>query len=207
MVAMNLEIKIKTGSLHEQTVEKSDAFLLEKIGNIETYIQYLATTIDDFRNFFQPQKKKKEFDINTLIDETIALISPTLEVKQIAIQKEYKAQQKILSYENEIKQVILNILNNAKDALLEEAVDKPLIMIRTHCENSHCFIEIEDNGGGINEKHIGQVFDPYFSTKSKNGTGLGLYMSKTIIEEHCKGNLRVHNTDKGAVFTIVLTLS
>jgi len=206
MVSMNVEVQIKSGKLHEKNREESDGFLLEKMARIESYVQFLAATIDDFRNFFQPQKEKKEFDINDLIDETVELISPTLESKQIIVKREYKADNKIFSYENEIKQVILNILNNAKDVLVEEKMTKPLIMIRTYCKNEHCFIEIEDNGGGILESHIGQVFDPYFSTKSKNGTGLGLYMSKTIIEEHCKGNLSAYNSDTGAVFTIVLSL-
>ncbi len=207
MVAMNLEVKIKSGKLRQDSVEEGDKFLLSKLGQIEKYIQYLATTIDDFRDFFKPQKEKKRFDINLLIDETIELIAPTLENKGIEIVKSYQAKEMIFSYENEIKQVILNILNNAKDVLLETNTIKPSIMISTYCEHEECFVEIEDNGGGIAKEHVAYVFDPYFSTKSKNGTGLGLYMSKTIIQEHCKGELSVENSRLGAKFTIVLPLS
>lgn len=210
MVVMNLEVKIKTGKLSHESEEesqKSDDFVLERIERIEKYVQYLANTIDDFRNFFRPQKETKEFFINTLLDETIELINPTLESKRIIVEREYQLTEKIVSYENEIKQVILNILNNAKDVLVEKELATPLIMIRTYIEDKSSVIEIEDNGGGINEEYLSQVFDPYFSTKSKNGTGLGLYMSKTIIEEHCKGNLSVRNCESGACFTIRLPQS
>ena len=210
MVVMNLEVKIKGGKLsHESEAQsqKSDDFVLERIERIEKYVQYLANTIDDFRNFFKPQKETKEFFINTLLDETIELINPTLESKNIIVHREYQEIEKIVSYENEIKQVILNILNNAKDVLVEEELSSPIIMIRTFIEDKSIIVEIEDNGGGIDEAHLSQVFDPYFSTKSKNGTGLGLYMSKTIIEEHCKGTLSAKNCESGACFRIQLSLS
>ena len=207
MVAMNLEVKISSGKLRENSEDERDAFLLEKVGRIEKYVQYLATTIDDFRNFFQPQKERQKFVIGLLLDETIELIIPTLESRRITIQREYQANQNIFSYENEIKQVILNIVNNAKDALVEKEVQNPLIMIRTYDRGENVVCEIEDNGGGISEAYMSKIFDPYFSTKSKNGTGLGLYMSKTIIEEHCKGTLGVKNSENGALFTITLPLS
>jgi len=207
MVVMNLDVKINSGKLRAVSADERDDFLLEKIGRIEKYVQYLATTIDDFRNFFQPQKEKRKFFPNTLLDETVELISPTLESKDILVERDYQSLKSILSYENEIKQVALNILNNAKDVMVEKKVQNPLIMIRTYDKGKNVKIEIEDSGGGIDKAYISQIFDPYFSTKSKNGTGLGLYMSKTIIEEHCQGELSVKNSKNGALFTIELPLS
>ncbi len=210
MVVMNLEVKIQTGKLlrdSEEASQKSDAFILERTKRIEKYVQYLATTIEDFRNFFKPQKEKKTFMANKLLDETIELINPTLESKRIVVERAYQTSEKIVSYENEIKQVVLNILNNAKDALVEKKVSNPSIMIGTYVRGKSLFIEIEDNAKGIDTAYMGQIFDPYFSTKEKNGTGLGLYMSKTIIEEHCKGELRVKNSKNGALFTIKFPLS
>lgn len=115
----------------------------------------------------------------------------------------------IESYENEIKQVVLNIVNNAKDALIESKNATMQIKINTFEHESFVVVKIEDNGGGIAKKNLEKIFNPYFSTKSKNGTGLGLYMSKTIIEEHCRGKLYVTNLDDntGAVFTVQLPLA
>jgi PAS domain S-box-containing protein len=209
MVSSNLEIKIASGRLsraNEQENQKSDTYILERLKRINKYVAYLSNTIDDFKNFYRPQKKREIFNINQLIDDTIELIAPTLESKNIIIEKDYAPYKELYSFENEIKQVILNILNNAKDALLEAGVERPTIMIKTNYHDSFCVIEIEDNGVGIKQEYIDKIFDPYFSTKSKNGTGLGLYMSRTIIEEHCQGELSVKNREAGACFKIVLPL-
>ncbi len=135
MVVMNLEVKVRAGKLardSEEASQKSDAFILERTKRIEKYVQYLASTIDDFRNFFKPQKEKKTFKVNKLIEETIELIRPTLDSKNISLKRSYQNLEHISSYENEIKQVILNILNNAKDAILEKEISNPLIMIGTY---------------------------------------------------------------------------
>jgi len=109
-------------------------------------------------------------------------------------------------YTNELMQVILNILKNAQDSLKNASKQRQSsISIRTYDTDSHAVIEIEDNGGGIKEEYMDKIYDPYFSTKDeKNGTGLGLYMSKTIIQEHHKGELNAFNTDDGVCFVIKL---
>ncbi len=209
MVMMGLQMKIEMGKLprgSEEEAAKSDAVILEYVEKVNKYVQFLSSTIDDFKNFFQPQKEYRVFDINSLINEAITLIAPTLQSKSIMIEKNYRAQEAVESYENEIKQVILNILNNAKDAMVENQSENATIMISTYTLKHTCMIEITDTGGGIRSEDMPKIFDPYFSTKSKNGTGLGLYMSKMIIEEHCKGKLDVKNKDKGASFTISLPL-
>jgi C4-dicarboxylate-specific signal transduction histidine kinase len=105
------------------------------------------------------------------------------------------------TYPNEIKQVILNLLKNAEDILLEKEIENPTITINTY-DN---ILIVKDNAGGVPDDIIGKIFDPYFSTKTKKDrTGLGLYMSKTIIEDHCGGSLSVSNDNNGAIFKIEL---
>jgi C4-dicarboxylate-specific signal transduction histidine kinase len=108
-------------------------------------------------------------------------------------------------YDNELKQVVLNIIKNSEDALLDNGIENPYIKIKTFTDNNNYVLEVSDNAGGISEDIIDNIFDPYFSTKTKkDGTGLGLYMSKIIIEEHCDGKLSVRNSDVGAIFRIEL---
>jgi signal transduction histidine kinase len=102
-------------------------------------------------------------------------------------------------------QVILNILNNAKDAIIQTKKEGGLIKITTRCRTNACVTTIEDNGGGIEKQVIEKIFDPYFTTKAPDkGTGIGLYMAKTIIEKHMEGTINVTNTENGALFSIML---
>lgn len=118
---------------------------------------------------------------------------------------EYLCEEEISTYPNECKQVLLNILKNAQNALDEKYITEPMITIKTYKENDKYYISIEDNAGGIPNSIIDKIFEPYYTTKqSLNGTGLGLYMSKIIIHEHCHGTLEVKNTNNGALFTISL---
>jgi C4-dicarboxylate-specific signal transduction histidine kinase len=123
---------------------------------------------------------------------------------QIKIHYKYHDTIQLFGYPNEIGQVIINIINNAKDALLSNNINKEKnIYISLHKKNKRIVISIQDNAGGINKDIINNIFNPYFSTKlKKNGTGLGLYISKMIIEEHMKGKLSVENHDDGALFKI-----
>ncbi len=123
----------------------------------------------------------------------------------IMIEESYHDSKSILMAEGEMMQVFLNIFKNAQDNFKEKKIQNPLIMIETSDTKEGIMIEISDNGGGIKEDLLSKIFDPYFSTKDeKNGTGLGLYMSKTIIEKHHEGLFNVSNKDKGACFTITL---
>ena len=121
--------------------------------------------------------------------------------------KNYEFNENITTYTTEIQQVILILLKNAEDALVENEIINKKIEIKTYKENDFAIIEIEDNAKGIAADIIYKIFDPYFSTKkSKEGTGIGLYMSKIIIDEHCLGNLSVKNSTKGATFEIKLPI-
>ena len=99
----------------------------------------------------------------------------------------------------------MNLIKNSEDALLDNKIDNPTITVRCHCNAGKSILEVEDNAGGIDELLLEQIFEPYFTTKEEyNGTGLGLYMSKIIVEEHCGGVLSVCNTAEGVIFKITL---
>lgn len=177
----------------------------EEIGRIETYVSHLSKTIDDFRSFFKAVKQQERVSLDVVVEKTLNIVKPLLVTKNITVITDFTCKQKIETYSNELAQVILNIIKNAEDALLDNAVREPTIWIRTYDDVRMLYLEIKDNAGGIDEALFEKIFEPYFSTKfDKDGTGVGLCMSKTIVEEHCKGSLNVHNEAGGAVFTIAL---
>ncbi|QKF81925.1 transporter substrate-binding domain-containing protein [Halarcobacter ebronensis] len=172
---------------------------------ITNYSQYLSSTIDDFRNFFKSDKEKVEFELKDIIEKSISIIKTSMESNEIKIDENIEDEIYLYSYPSELQQVILNILKNAEDALCERKGKNRKIFISTLKEKNKVVISILDNGGGIDKNIIDKIFDPYFSTKNKkDGTGLGLYMSKIIINEHCKGSLKVSNYQNGALFSIEL---
>ncbi len=173
---------------------------------INDYSQHLSLTIDDFRNFFKSDKEKNLCRIDLIIEKSLNIIKTSIEANEIELSTNYISQKELNVYETELQQVILNILKNAEDVLMEKSSYR-CIKIKTYENSENVFIEIKDNGGGINPNIINKIFDPYFSTKTSNeGTGLGLYMSKTIINEHLNGTLSVKNDENGAVFTIRLPI-
>lgn len=178
-------------------------FILMKLERINSYSKTLSETIDDFRNFFNPHKKKEQFCVREIADRALSIVEPMLHSKNIEVRVDL-ASVAIECYKNELLQVFLNLLKNAADALEENEVKKPHISIHTQESDEKIIIHISDNAGGVPEDIIESIFFPYFSTKSQTGTGLGLYMSKVIVEEHCMGKLSVRNTDEGARFSIEL---
>ena len=187
--------------------EYKKEFFEERLNAIADLTQHLSSTIDDFRGFFKDTKEKKESTLEALKNDSLQIIEPTLVSHGILLHNDCKESDSIVTYPNELKQVILNIIKNAEDNLLEKKVDNPHIWFRTYHKEGMACLSIEDNGGGIPEAIMDKIFDPYFSTKKqKDGTGLGLYMSKTIIEEHCQGKLNAQNTPQGVCFEIALPL-
>jgi len=179
----------------------------EEIERIEKYAAHLSQTINDFRNFFKLTKHKEKTTLESIVEETLGIVKPLLINKNISVLSSYECHKEILTYRGELGHVVLNILKNAEDVLLDNRIEKPTISIRTFCDTQSVNLAIEDNGGGIDEAIISKIFDPYFSTKSyKEGTGVGLSMSKTIVVEHCQGKLTALNTEKGVCFTISLPL-
>jgi len=193
-----LEVKAILNKTDNETI-------IQAAQNISQYSQHLSETINDFRDFFKPTKEQKEVSFDEIIKSVMGIVEVSIENKNIKILKELNTQKKFYTYPNELKQVILNLIKNAEDILLDNEIANPYIKITTYKDENNFILEVSDNGGGIKEDIIEKVFDPYFSTKiEKNGTGLGLYMSRTIIQEHCSGRLNVSNGTDGAVFKIVL---
>ena len=181
--------------------EYKKEFFQERLESIDEISQHLSSTINDFRDFYKPDKKKEIVKLEEVIRKSLSIIRTSLLNDNTEIIEEYNSKEEIELYNNELMHVILNILKNAQDKLQEMQIQDPYIKITTEDET----ISICDNGGGIPEDIMKKIFDPSFSTKSeKNGTGLGLYMSKTIVEEHLNGKLSAENTDDGVCFTIEL---
>jgi C4-dicarboxylate-specific signal transduction histidine kinase len=163
----------------------------------------MSRTIENFRNFFKPDKLKERFSINSALNEALGLIETTILNSDIKIIRKEEKEVFAYGFPNEFAQVILNILLNAKDVLCQREIQNPKITIEMHSEGKNSFLQITDNAGGISYDIMDKIFDPYFSTKNKvDGTGLGLYMSKMIIEKSMEGELLVKNKIEGASFII-----
>ena len=165
----------------------------ETMDRINISAQHLSTTIDDFRTFFHQDKEESSFNIKIPIEKTLSLLESKLKNRNIEIIKEIE-DLSIFGLQNEFIQVIMNILNNAIDALETKDLDKKLIFINAFKQNNNVIIKIKDNAGGVEEKIKDKIFDVYFTTKDKNqGTGIGLYMSYIIITKHMHGEISVQN--------------
>ncbi len=176
----------------------------EKFTRMTDQLKQLSSTIDDFRDFFKSSKIKVLVPITSPIKKAIDMLIIDFEHKGIKITTDFQAEDEISIYSNEIVQVILNILQNSEYNFTKQKIQNPHINISSyHLQNSSIAISITDNGGGIDETILSKIFDPYFSTKDeKNDTGIGLYMSKMIIEEHNNGKIDAKNTDDGVSFII-----
>lgn len=194
----------------------TDEFFFEASKKINTSAQYLSQTIDDFRNFFTPNKEKTKFLLDDALSTTLDLISAQFTAKDIHIIKNIENIE-LDSYENELIQALINILNNAKDELVKKPSDeeKYIFIDIFKNQNDEVNIIIKDNAGGIPSEYIDKIFEPYFSTKHKSqGTGIGLYMTEEIITKHLQDQIFVENKEFtyegkeyiGAQFTIVLNL-
>jgi len=205
-IASGIKLKKEFDSLDDEILEED----LENI--VQTTIM-LSNTIDDFRSFYARDKEKKNFYIDELVTKVLKLISANLENKEIQIILDIDKIE-VFSYENELIQVLLNILNNAKDALLNKK-DERYVFISSYKKGDDIIIEIYDNAGGIEENILSRIYEPYFSTKFKSqGTGIGLYMSKNIVENNLDGEITTQNINfvykdsnfVGALFKIKIPL-
>jgi signal transduction histidine kinase len=191
------------------SLDKLDKEYLDKqriLSNALT--EKMSKTIEDFRNFFKPNKEKQAFSIKEVINQTIFLIDDSFKSNSIKIESQISDDIKIYGFESELSQVLLNILTNSKDAFLEKDIENPRIVIKTKRIETHIKILVSDNAGGISDSIINKIFEPYFTTKdSYNGTGLGLYMSKIIIEQNMQGQLKVKNIPQGVEFTLYIPIN
>ncbi|WP_457749926.1 sensor histidine kinase [Sulfurimonas sp.] len=192
----NLQVKRLLGEkINEREYDKS-------LDEINSTIVYLSDTIDDFQTYFHPKKEMSTLEINDLIQKAINFTKPRLKDTYIEIVHAQTDTIIIQTYANEIIQVLLNILNNAIDELIAKEIKNPKILIRVENLKDAIQLEIEDNGGGIKVEYIDSIFDPYFSTKGKNGTGLGLYMSQMIMQKQFQSSIEVQSVNNTTVFSL-----
>lgn len=169
-------------------------------------IQFMSRTIDDFRNFFRPENEMHNFLIIDAVKNALSIVQKTLEYNNILLRLQFDEEAWSYGFQNEFAQALINILGNARDALIERNIHSPQIVIQQTKFRDTVELAIRDNGGGIPQEIIDKIFEPYFTTKDPGqGTGLGLYMTRIIIEKNMKGSIRVRNTDDGAEFIITLS--
>ncbi len=177
--------------------------LKETILKLNEITKYMSNTIDDFKNFFATTKEKEEFKLSSQINASLNIISSSLKDNNIMLDIIVKRNPTIYGYKNEYTQVLINIINNAKDILIQRKIKNPKIIITIDETEDEVIISIEDNAGGVKVKPIEDIFKPFFTYEKINGTGIGLFMSKLIIENNMNGILWVENKNDGALFKII----
>jgi len=194
----NLQIKAMLGK--QATSEKLQATLNE----ISKTVIYLSETIDDFQTYFNPNKELHRIEFHGLLQKAVNFILPR--VKELDLDIEVLSSKEIYmdTSENELIQVIINILNNAVDAFLSDKIQKPELILHVKEHENFITIHIKDNASGIRPENIDKIFEPYFSTKGKNGTGLGLYMSQMIVQKQFNGDISVESSSEGTHFSVKL---
>jgi signal transduction histidine kinase len=183
---------------------------IKQLDTLNANAQYLSQTIDQFRDFIKEKREEKIIVVQDRIDQVLEIVDASFSNNFITIEKEidYNTPVRVKLVLGELSQIIINILNNAKDAHLNNASEEKWIKISCKEENKIAIVTIEDNAGGIPDNVMPKIFDPYFTTKHQSqGTGIGLYMSKSIIEHNLKGKLHAQNTQYGAKFIIEVPVS
>ncbi|MCF7919589.1 MAG: tetratricopeptide repeat-containing sensor histidine kinase [Candidatus Cloacimonetes bacterium] len=181
--------------------EVTGVFLDKQIEHITEQISYMNETINDFRNFFKPDLIE-EFELQDMVAKSLKLIDFTLQQADIKLETQFEGNCSISGNPNEIVQVLLNIINNARDAMLEENIPDPYIKITVKPEKDSCKISVFNKGSALPPEIKAKLFEPYFTTKGKDGTGIGLYISRMIIENKYHGKLEMENLTGGVEFTI-----
>ncbi|MFK2823221.1 ATP-binding protein [Arcobacter sp. YIC-80] len=200
IIIQNIDLSYRIGKLNEEFMKKS----IDESLDLTTM---MSKTIDDFRNFFIPNKKKENFLLHESLNSSLELIGSTFKNYNIKVEKNIDKGLEVYGFPNEFAQALLNVLSNAKDALIEKKISKPIVLVALKKENNIGKISISDNAGGIDNKVIMKVFEPYFTTKEQGkGTGIGLYMSKMIIEQNMKGKIYAKNIENGVSFVIEIPL-
>lgn len=199
-IIMGMEAKVKILG------EISNNEILDVAERSNIILKYMSSTIDDFRDFFVKDKEKIKFKISDQIKRTINMLASTLDNKNIKVDIIIKANPQIYGYKNEYSQVLINLIANAKDALVGREIKEPKITVKVYQDTKYCITEVIDNAGGINVEPINKVFESFFTFEKKDGTGIGLFMSKLIVEKNMSGKLEVHNNLEGACFIIKIPI-
>jgi signal transduction histidine kinase/ABC-type nitrate/sulfonate/bicarbonate transport system substrate-binding protein len=192
----SLKLKALLNDLNNETVQIA-------ADDIYKYVNHLSCTINDFKNFYKTNKSIETTTLNDLVKKSLNIIEDSIYFHNIQIIKNLDSTSEIKTYINEVTQVILSLLQNAEDAHLDKEIKNAYIKIKTYENDTSLYLEIIDNAGGIDAGIIDKIFEPYFSTKlEKNGTGLGLYFAKRIIDNNCDGLLTVENNENETIFRI-----
>lgn len=200
-IAMEANILLLDVELDEVDNER----IMKRANEILKLTQHLSKTIDDFRNFFRPNKDKDEVKVVEILMEAEQIVGKSLEHHNIILSIESDEYETIQTYSREMLQVILNLIKNAQEAIEQNTPVGGRIDVNVTDKGDYISITVSDNGGGIEESNLNRIFEPYFSTKGQeSGTGLGLYMSKTIINKHLHGSINARNVKDGVQFTIVV---
>lgn len=196
LILGNLKKRYEQGKVDNQYFNK-------KFYSAEEQIQFLSKTIDDFKEFYIPSKRKENFFVKDAIENSLTILSADLKQRGINLELKFDTYEniKVHGIKNELSHIILTLLLNASDAL--EGIDNPWIKVRVVATSAEVIIMVEDNAGGIKNNDFEKIFQPYFSTK-KSGTGIGLYLVKIIIEKSLEGRIEVKNIEEGAQFTLFL---
>lgn len=200
LMVYDLADALRFGEISPEYIDKSEA-------DIKAVLNHMSQTIDDFRHFFKPNKDKKYFLLNDVVKTSVSFLEAPLKNSGIKLISEVDKDIMLYGYASEFAQVLLNIINNARDAFMDNLPNNPTIRIVAKKQGGNAVIRIIDNAGGIPPEIMHKIFDPYFTTKEQGkGTGVGLYMSKTIIERNMNGTISAHNLQNGAEFTITTLL-
>jgi len=179
--------------------------VVDTIVSSNRVIQFMSHTIDDFRNFFSPQKELSAFCINEVVAEAINIMKATLHHHRITLEViEHLPNAMAYGLKNEYAQVIINLISNAKDILTVRAVAKGHIVIEIDQNAEYSKVSVIDNAGGIKDEDFSHIFEPFFTKEKSNGTGIGLFMSRMIIENNMKGIITVGNVDDGVAFCVTV---
>jgi len=195
-ILINLKKRFENNNLDEKYFDK-------KLEQANQQLEFLSNTVENFKEFYAPSKQKEVFSIKETLENTLLILSSNLEKRTTAININFNTNEniKISGVKNEFSQVLLALISNANEALINTY--EPTIDIDISSNSAEVIINISDNAGGIKQNNLSKIFQAYFSTK-ENGTGIGLYMAKTIIEEGFNGKIKVENSQKGAVFSLFI---
>ena len=195
---VSLGMKHKRGNLSDEEMEK----FKEKSNTI---LQSMSATIDDFQNFFRPNKVHEKFELHKAIEGAVRFVSDAYNQHSIKVLMDVQENITVNSYKNELMQVLLNIFNNTKDAVIDNNIQNPTLHIAVKEVRNKVIIYIQDNAGGASSEVLKRMYEPYFTTKfESHGTGIGLYMSKMIIEKSMNGSLLSENSKEGLLTTITI---
>ncbi len=200
------ELSLATFNIKKAAVNKNDEDVKKFYVESKDIIKNMSNTIDDFTNFFKPDKQKKYFYLKDSVNESLSILKKIIKRENIIIETNFMNIE-VLGVTNELSQVIINLIQNSKDAFNQNNIEEKIIKITTSKKDRCAIIKIEDNAGGISEENIDKIFEPYFTTKhSSSGTGLGLFMSKMICEQAFNGTILVERNKDGITIIIKIPL-